>query len=563
MNRIESLGVVKQAGYRYCMLSKFHKREKKKSMLSAGLLKFLIESHVELLQAPLDGHLRDIYALFVKRQLDQDGTSIGLNGPRSHTDFWECLMDISKVCRGAIVFVEEESPLSGDPFRIESIDVFPLMILLRKLQPDLKGDTRNALPVSTTRDKPRTDKGDTSKLERVLSLLDSKNEDSSSTYDRYSIPSSKYLYNKLQSLLKVEPQSYQLARERAKVTEPIKPYIPICTNPNHRDTLANIALISNDKIVSIQTSKLSMADEESLGLLECISTKVHYVPNIKPYTDVTLGDCFYLDTCHKLNTCRYIHYLQYIPESLMNKVENEANLQTEDQLNHYPLYTHGEPCSLGFKNPVIPAQWIRCDILSFDFTILGKFSAIIADPPWNINNNNSNTSNSGIELLEQPLRILQDEGVVFLWVTGRAIELGKSSLTTWGYKIVNEISWIKTNQLGRTIVTGRTGHWLNHSKEHLLVGVKGDAKWVNRHIDVDLIVSGTRETSRKPDELYGMVERLVGRHARKLEMFGKDHNTRPGWVTIGNQLTGTVIYELDVKRRYEKWIASRYAMARG
>ena len=30
MNRIESLGVVKQAGYRYCMLSKLHKREKKK-----------------------------------------------------------------------------------------------------------------------------------------------------------------------------------------------------------------------------------------------------------------------------------------------------------------------------------------------------------------------------------------------------------------------------------------------------------------------------------------------------------------------------------------------------
>jgi mRNA (2'-O-methyladenosine-N6-)-methyltransferase len=30
--------------------------------------------------------------------------------------------------------------------------------------------------------------------------------------------------------------------------------------------------------------------------------------------------------------------------------------------------------------------------------------------------------------------------------------------------------WCKTNQLGRTICTGRTGHWLNHSKEHVLMG---------------------------------------------------------------------------------------------
>ena len=528
-------------------------------MLSVGLLKFLIESHVELLQTPLNGHLRDIYALYVTKQLDEDDTSVTFDGPCSYSDFWECLMDISKVCRGAIV-LNEESPLSRDTLRIESIDVFPLGILLRKLQHGLKGDTHNTVPVSVTQDKPRTAKKDIPKIERLLSLLDSKNEGLSSPYHQYDLPSSKYLYDKLQNLLKVEPQSYQLARERAKVTEPIKPYIPICTNSSHGETLANIVLISNDEILSIQTSKLSMSQE----LLECISTKIHYVPNIKPYTDITLGDCFFLDTCHKLNTCRYIHYLQYIPESLMEKAENEANILTEGQLNHYPLYTHGEPCALGFKDPVIPAQWIRCDILSFDFTILGKFSAIIADPPWNNNNSNTpNASNSDIELLERPLRLLQDEGVVFLWVTGRAIELGKSSLTTWGYKIVNEISWIKTNQLGRTIVTGRTGHWLNHSKEHLLVGVKGDPKWVNRHIDVDLIVSGTRETSRKPDELYEIVERLVGRHARKLEIFGKDHNTRPGWVTIGNQLTGTVIYELDVKRRYNKWIESRYAMARG
>lgn len=59
---------------------------------------------------------------------------------------------------------------------------------------------------------------------------------------------------------------------------------------------------------------------------------------------------------------------------------------------------------------------------------------------------------------------------------------------------------MKTNQLQRIIRTGRTGHWLNHSKEHCLVGIKGDPI-VNRNIDTDVIVAEVRETSRKPDEV--------------------------------------------------------------
>lgn len=41
------------------------------------------------------------------------------------------------------------------------------------------------------------------------------------------------------------------------------------------------------------------------------------------------------------------------------------------------------------------------------------------------------------------------------------------------YERVDEIIWVKTNQLQRIIRTGRTGHWLNHGKEHCLVSDKG------------------------------------------------------------------------------------------
>ena len=32
--------------------------------------------------------------------------------------------------------------------------------------------------------------------------------------------------------------------------------------------------------------------------------------------------------------------------------------------------------------------------------------------------------------------------------------------------------------------------------------------WVNRGVDTDVIVSEVRETSRKPDEVYGLIERM-------------------------------------------------------
>jgi hypothetical protein len=51
-----------------------------------------------------------------------------------------------------------------------------------------------------------------------------------------------------------------------------------------------------------------------------------------------------------------------------------------------------------------------------------------------------------------------------------------------------------------------------------------------------------RETSRKPDEMYDMLERLAPGQ-RKLELFGRPHNIHKGWTTLGNQLGKTCITE--------------------
>ncbi|CAL9733548.1 N6-adenosine-methyltransferase Ime4p [Monosporozyma servazzii] len=511
------------------------------------VLKFLLDYNVQLVKLPLLGQLKDVFLIYSMERDKEREESL------SYEQFLDTLEEINKVTGGAVplrdpLLVQYDSQGKS----IEHIDTFALEILYNRISQKDKDTTRSngletILPPSLDQIPLHT---------RLLNVLDidfPKNDDKFNTL--FDVPLRKGLYQRLEHLLKEDPISFQLNKERAIHCTLKAEYIPTCHDKEHSMLLSQLVYIVNNKIVSMQWSKLNKLNHNN-PLGQCIQTHIHYVPNLKPQTDLSLGDCSYLDTCHKLNSCRYLHYLQYIPESLSETTLQTSNEYNYENISNDMLYTHGLNCSYTNK-PILPPQWIRCDVRKFDFTILGKFSVVVADPAWNIHMNLPYGTCNDIELLELPLDDLQSEGILFLWVTGRAIELGKESLNKWGYEVINEVSWIKTNQLGRTIVTGRTGHWLNHSKEHLLVGIKGHPTWLNKHIDLDLIVSTTRETSRKPDELYGIIERLVGPHARKLEIFGRDHNIRPGWVTVGNQLSGNCIHEMDVKQKYEQWVGQQ------
>ncbi|EGV60788.1 MT-A70-domain-containing protein [Yamadazyma tenuis ATCC 10573] len=351
----------------------------------------------------------------------------------------------------------------------------------------------------------------------------------------------------LKQLLEKPSALVLLSRQRAKSITARKPFHEVCKNSTHAKVLSNI-FVSIDKCYqSIEQSQKLF----SKGIYECSKSKTHFLPIIHSNTDIGLGDCSYLDTCHKMKSCRYLHYFTLVPKS-KKKVDVQAELAMVKKNIAKSEYTVGF-CFNEFFKPQLPAQWIRCDIRKLPFSVLGKFAAIISDPAWDIHMSLPYGTCSDEELMELPMNQLQDEGVMLLWVTGRSIEIGRKALVKWGYKVSDEIIWVKLNQLQRTIVTGRTGHWLNHSKEHLLVGLKGDPSWMSRSVDTNVIVSATRETSRKPDEVYDLVERLVGPSARKLEIFGRDHNIRPGWFTIGNQLTGVNIHEREISEKYTKY----------
>ena len=364
----------------------------------------------------------------------------------------------------------------------------------------------------------------------------------------------------LQELIDKPTARTILNKQKALLKTPEKPFHSICSDHNHINLLATVGLNKKEysHFGSKQTIPVDVIHQRILkcrnilsnDVYKCVQERIHFLPIINNHTDLNLGDCSYLDTCHKLKSCRYLHYYTLTPM----KKELSHSSKEEQQQRQIKLkgleYTIGDCFSESFREP-LPPQWINCDVRCLPFSILGKFAAIISDPAWDIHMSLPYGTCKDDELLSLPMHELQDEGIIMLWVTGRSIEIGRRALLKWGYQIYDEMIWIKLNQLRRTIVTGRTGHWLNHSKEHLLVGLKGNPIWINKRIDTDVVVSPTRETSRKPDEFYDIVERLVGTHSRKLEIFGRDHNTRPGWLTIGNQLQGVSLFEPELKYKYE------------
>ena len=87
---------------------------------------------------------------------------------------------------------------------------------------------------------------------------------------------------------------------------------------------------------------------------------------------------------------------------------------------------------------------------------------------------------------------------------------------------------------------------LQHTKEHCLMGIKGtvrrstDGDFIHANVDLDIIISEEPEygETQKPEEIFKIIEHFcLGR--RRLHIFGNDHTVRPGWVTVGPDLTSS------------------------
>ena len=126
------------------------------------------------------------------------------------------------------------------------------------------------------------------------------------------------------------------------------------------------------------------------------------------------------------------------------------------------------------------------------------FDVITCDPPWQLSTANptrgvaiSYDTLSDKEILAIPFDKLQTDGFLFVWVINAKYRFALEMMATYGYKLVDEIAWVKQTVNGK-IAKGH-GYYLQHAKELCLVGMKGNVRGrANFNIESDVIFTPRR-----------------------------------------------------------------------
>ncbi|CAM0947651.1 unnamed protein product [Alopecurus aequalis] len=203
-----------------------------------------------------------------------------------------------------------------------------------------------------------------------------------------------------------------------------------------------------------------------------------------------------------------------------------------------------------------PPMYYKCDlrehVLSPEF-FGTKFDVILVDPPWEEYVHRAPGITDHIEywnaeeIMNLKIEAIADTpSFLFLWVgDGVGLEQGRQCLKKWGFRRCEDVCWVKTNKKNASSGLRHDSRTLlQHSKEHCLMGIKGtvrrstDGHVIHANIDTDIIIAEepTDGSTKKPDDMYRIIEHFaLGK--RRLELFGEDHNIRPGWLTLGKDLS--------------------------
>ncbi len=173
-----------------------------------------------------------------------------------------------------------------------------------------------------------------------------------------------------------------------------------------------------------------------------------------------------------------------------------------------------------------------------------RFGTILADPPWRFKNRSGKIAPENCKLLRYgtlsneeiaslPVSdCLLDTAHCYLWVPNALLPIGIEVLRSWGFEYKTNIVWHKIRKDGGSDGRG-VGFYFRNVTELVLFGVrgKGARTLAPGRRQVNLLASRKREHSRKPDELYGLIEACS--RGPYLELFGR--GKRDGWTVWGDQ----------------------------
>ena len=200
-----------------------------------------------------------------------------------------------------------------------------------------------------------------------------------------------------------------------------------------------------------------------------------------------------------------------------------------------------------------------------------KYSTILADPPWQFANRtgkmapehkrlNRYATLSLQEIKEIPVSLAADESShLYLWVPNALLLEGLQVMEAWGFQYKTNIVWHKIRKDGGPDGRG-VGFYFRNTTELILFGIRGKLRTLQPgRRQVNIIKSMKREHSRKPDELYEIIEKCSpgpylelfarGMHKNWEQWGDQVDDYKPTWATYSNHSQKALVL-FEKRRKY-------------
>ena len=171
-----------------------------------------------------------------------------------------------------------------------------------------------------------------------------------------------------------------------------------------------------------------------------------------------------------------------------------------------------------------------------------KFSTILADPPWQFMNRTGKVAPehkrlkryetmSLREICEMPVaQHVNHKAHLYLYCPNSFIAEALEVMKFWGFTYKTNIVWHKVRKDGEPDGRG-VGFYFRNTTELCLFGVRGSLRTLAPgRRQVNILKTRKREHSRKPDEMYDIIEACS--RGPFLELFARGP-AREGWTTWG------------------------------
>jgi N6-adenosine-specific RNA methylase IME4 len=172
-----------------------------------------------------------------------------------------------------------------------------------------------------------------------------------------------------------------------------------------------------------------------------------------------------------------------------------------------------------------------------------NYATILADPPWQFQNRTGKIAPEHRRLLRYPTMRLQEildlpvselaatQSHLYLWVPNALLTEGLRVMKAWGFTYKSNIVWQKIRKDGGPDGRG-VGFYFRNVTELVLFGVRGGMRTLKPgRTQVNTLATRKREHSRKPDEIFDIIESCSPKP--RLELFARFR--RNGWAQWGNE----------------------------